>query len=206
MDCIKSLKHLDALRESWVNLVLDLRRTTFAYAEQQANIHIEKILKTCLRISRVSLQYVVGGVQVCKEAFYWAHGFSESNFNKVHARVNEEYNASNPVKVTLNTHAGSGFIVQATCVAHRKKFPFSCDSSKRTSLHGPRQPRNGLLSFCCWCGITRRTPTLQRPRFQRSQWKHFSNSTQHGLMQQGKCPFHMMDFVDCSRLCSRLWN
>jgi hypothetical protein len=52
MDCIKSLKHLDALRESWVNLVLDLRRTTFAYAEQQANIHRENSQDMLANFSR----------------------------------------------------------------------------------------------------------------------------------------------------------
>ena len=80
---------------------MELRRTTYSFAEQQLAGHIRSVLKTLLRTSSHKLKSVVCGVEVCKPVFVWAHGFSSANFNRVHAAFNKDYRKANPLLVRV---------------------------------------------------------------------------------------------------------
>jgi hypothetical protein len=58
---------------------------------------IKTVLQSLLRINRHRLKLVACGVEVCKEAFAWAYGFSQSSFNRVFADINKEHQEANPV-------------------------------------------------------------------------------------------------------------
>ena len=97
--CLGAVKRVESQRVFWLDDVMDLRRITCSFAEQ-----IQSVLKTLLRTSRCSLKYVVCGMEVCKSVFVWAHGFSSSNYNRVHAAFNKDFQKANPLLVRVLLH------------------------------------------------------------------------------------------------------
>ena len=95
-DCLGYVKRVDVQRDFWLDGVMELRKTTCSFAEQQVAGHLRSVLKTLLQSSPYKLKSVVCGVEVCKSVFAWAHGFSTSTFNRVHAAFNKDYQKANP--------------------------------------------------------------------------------------------------------------
>ena len=80
-----------------VTIIHGLRETTFARTEQSISMYIRTMLASLLRKTGSSLQYVVCGVETCKSAWNWAHGFAEATSNRVHAEFNRWWRSANPV-------------------------------------------------------------------------------------------------------------
>jgi hypothetical protein len=52
-DCLGYVERVDAQRDFWLDVVMEMRRTTCLFAEQQPAGHIRSVLKTLLRTSVV---------------------------------------------------------------------------------------------------------------------------------------------------------
>jgi hypothetical protein len=100
VDCLKFVKELDFRRKSFIDQVMKIRKATCAFSEQKLKEHIKTVLQSLLRINRHRLKLVACGVEVCKQAFIWAYGFSQASFNRVFANINNEYQEANPVATT----------------------------------------------------------------------------------------------------------
>jgi len=99
-NCLLDVKTTDAAQREWLGCAMRLREITCKLREQAVRPHIRTILASLLRLTRTKLQYIVGGIIVCKEAFIWAHGFSVPSFNREHAQFNTDFQDSNPINVT----------------------------------------------------------------------------------------------------------
>jgi len=91
-----SIKDVDARRKNFIESVMCLRQKHFSFPERRVREHTRNVLNSCTRGARERLQFVVGGKVVCKDVFVWAHGFSESTFNRVHADFQKEYRKAYP--------------------------------------------------------------------------------------------------------------
>ena len=95
-ECLSALTHTHAMCDYACSHIKKLRDATFSVSEQKIGLHIEYLLGTLLRTGRSTLQYVVAGVETCKKAWTWAHGFSMATVNRVHARFNRQWQDANP--------------------------------------------------------------------------------------------------------------
>lgn len=94
--CLTSVCDTEVMLSDAVSNILALRQTTYARPQHQIVPFIRHTLGTCLRLTGSTLQYVVSGVRVCKEAWNWAHGFSQGTSARVHADFNAWWRRANP--------------------------------------------------------------------------------------------------------------
>lgn len=99
----------DALQFN-INIIRCMRTRTFARPESSLSQYCYDHIASLLRVSRSTHSYVVCGVPVCKAAWAWAHGFSDSTCNRIRAKFNRDWAAVNPVEsqsayqqTTINT-------------------------------------------------------------------------------------------------------
>ena len=69
VDCIRTIIGNDLKRSALLNIVFALRKTTFKRKEQEIKHHCAHVVNSCLRLSNLHLQFVVGGLKVCKAVF-----------------------------------------------------------------------------------------------------------------------------------------
>ena len=112
-ECLHALNCNEEVLDFAVENVSRMRERTFKETEQKVAVYIRQQLTTLLRLSPSTLQYVVSGVQACKQAWTWAHGFSTATSNRVHAAFNKWWQTANP-QVTDNKAATSVGLPQQT--------------------------------------------------------------------------------------------
>lgn len=95
--CLSALTVDATMFEFAVETITTMRETTFSRAEHEMRPYIRTLLTTLLRKSKSTLQYVVAGVECCKAAWNWAHGFSAATSNRVHAEFNRWWTQANPI-------------------------------------------------------------------------------------------------------------
>ncbi len=154
-DCLRSIKFLEDKREAILAQVMQLRNATFRNPEQQIQSHTLNVLRTLTRTSRSRVQFMLtGNVEVCKEAFCWAHGFSEGSFNRAHAAFNNEFQAANPqvlvdmVRAVIGCRSTADFSLCSDRTKLRRKCQINYASDKNLSTPEPRVPRNGSRNIC----------------------------------------------------------
>ena len=95
-ECLSVLCISQNMLDFAVDTISRLRTATFSRAEHTISAHVEEQLSTLLRLSRSTLQYVICGVQTCKQGWNWSHGFSTSTSNRMHATFNQWWQSANP--------------------------------------------------------------------------------------------------------------
>ena len=146
-----------------------MRVTSFDHREQDMAAYIREQLTTLLRLSRSTLQYVVSGVQTCKDGWTWAHGFSVGTCNRVHAEYNRWWQQAQPsttelvhVQTKLNTDG-------VTATADKWLLTWLVQATHNPPNGGnPSVPKLGASilypQYIRWCQQANQVP-LQRDGF-----------------------------------------
>ena len=96
-ECLSSCTD-NALELSWMadNTLLNRKRYFANKSTASKREHVLCELKSLLRPSNSSLQYVIGGTKVCRAAWRYGHGFGESMTNTILSNYNKQYAARHP--------------------------------------------------------------------------------------------------------------
>ena len=169
-DCLSALTRNECMSSFAVSHIHGLRQRTFDHKEQEIKGYIERTLASLLRKSASTLQYVVCGVETCKSAFNWAHGFADSTSNRAHAKFNEFWRKANP-KTDLKEQIETNKTGLPTQVAERwilEWIMLASHNPPNSKKHQPSVPKLGASvlypQYARWCTGASEYP-IQRDGF-----------------------------------------